>query len=191
MQDDAYFNQILSRLLLRPRPSLRTRGYLRQAKAKDAAVLLLLVKAQKPYFLLTQRSSQLKHHANQVCLPGGRQDEGESLFATAVRETEEELAIPRQQIKPVTTMECIETPSGYRISPFIGYIPQYVAVKANAAEVAHVLTISVDEFLSKEINQQVYLMAGRKHKVLSFSHQQRLIWGATAAILDQFKRWLI
>lgn len=188
---DNNFDHLLSRIQMRCRPKLKSRGYQLKAQVKNAAVLILLVEADKPYLLLTHRSALLKHHANQVCLPGGRQDIGESLFETALRETEEELNIPREQINLLTQMETIETPSGYRIHPFIGYSKQNITAVANPAEVQEIVKITIEDLLAKNILVQEYKMGSRQHRVLSFSHQQLLIWGATAAILDQFKRWLI
>ena len=110
---------------------------------------------------------------------------------TLLPENAARLNIPREQINLLTEMETIETPSGYRIYPFIGYTEQKTIAKANPSEVQQVVQMTIEELLATNFVIQEYKMGSRNHRVLSFSHQKLLIWGATAAILDQFRRWII
>ena len=60
----------------------------------DAAVLMAFTDEPEPELVLTVRSSQLSSHAGEVAFPGGKRDEtDESLLYTALRETEEEIAL--------------------------------------------------------------------------------------------------
>jgi 8-oxo-dGTP pyrophosphatase MutT (NUDIX family) len=45
--------------------------------------------------VLTRRSKALRSHSGEVSFPGGRQEPGEELWVTALREAEEEIALCR------------------------------------------------------------------------------------------------
>lgn len=83
-------DDFLSRFqLLRPQPS---RNALNQ---RQAAVLVPIVRRPQPGLLLTQRSPRLRKHAGQVAFPGGAVDATDAtLIAAALREAQEEVAIP-------------------------------------------------------------------------------------------------
>ena len=62
---------------------------------RQAAVLVPIVRRPQPGLLLTQRSLMLRKHAGQVAFPGGAVDDTDSsLIAAALREAQEEVAIP-------------------------------------------------------------------------------------------------
>ncbi len=62
--------------------------------AKLAAVAIILFPIDDDIgFFLTQRTSNVDHHKSQVSLPGGAQDQGETLPETSLRESKEEIGI--------------------------------------------------------------------------------------------------
>jgi len=66
---------------------------------KPAAVLMAISQEATPQLLLTRRTAHLSSHAGQVAFPGGRQDaEDADSVAAALREAEEEVALPRVQV---------------------------------------------------------------------------------------------
>ncbi|MCK9906956.1 CoA pyrophosphatase, partial [Frankia sp. Cpl3] len=78
------------------------RGLLGEKQYRRNAVLLPLVKAEgdPPALLFTKRASTLRRQSGEICFPGGHWEEtDESDWATAVRETNEELHIPTQMIE--------------------------------------------------------------------------------------------
>ena len=87
-------DDFLSRFqLLRPQAS-RT-----SLNARQAAVLIPVVRREQPGLLLTQRSAQMRKHAGQVAFPGGAVDSTDaSLIAAALREAHEEVAIPPEAV---------------------------------------------------------------------------------------------
>ena len=64
------------------------------------AVLCPLVERPDGLHLLFEvRSAALHRQPGEVCFPGGRMEAGETPEQCALRETEEELAIPRQEVE--------------------------------------------------------------------------------------------
>ena len=82
--------------------ALRQRLQAHQPLATDhqlprAAVLIALIDRPEPTLLLTRRASHLSQHPGQVAFPGGKAEPDDSnLLATALREAEEEVALPSQ-----------------------------------------------------------------------------------------------
>src|SRR5262245_31925238 len=67
-----------------------------------AAVLVPIIERDEPTVLFTQRTAHLADHAGQISFPGGKIDAGdESPAAAALREAEEEIALPRRFVQPI------------------------------------------------------------------------------------------
>ncbi len=67
---------------------------------RQAAVLIPVVRREQPGLLLTQRSPHMRKHAGQVAFPGGAVDSTDaSLIAAALREAQEEVAIPPEEVR--------------------------------------------------------------------------------------------
>ncbi len=65
----------------------------------EYAVLVPLVETAQGLCLLYEvRAAQLRHHAAEVCFPGGRMEVGETAVQCALRETREELGIEERHI---------------------------------------------------------------------------------------------
>src|SRR5213596_2140698 len=86
----------------------------------DAAVLVpLYVDGGDLHAVFTKR-----RHAGEISFPGGRPDfEGEELRVTALREAEEEIGLPREDVEVVGALPPTGTfVTNYRIHPFVGMI---------------------------------------------------------------------
>jgi 8-oxo-dGTP pyrophosphatase MutT (NUDIX family) len=119
------------------------------ADLKRAAVALTLVAADdgsgETAFLLTRRAAEMRAHAGQWALPGGRCDLGESFEQTALRELEEELGLrlPPQHI--LGLLDDYPTRSGYAITPVVAWLDDASQLHANPHEVASVHYIRLDQ----------------------------------------------
>lgn len=66
----------------------------------EYAVLVPLVDGPEGLSLLYEvRSAKLRHHAAEVCFPGGRMEPGEDAIQCALRETQEELGIRPEHVE--------------------------------------------------------------------------------------------
>jgi hypothetical protein len=88
-----------------------------------AAVLVPIIKRHEPSVLFTQRTAHLADHAGQISFPGGKIDASdESPVAAALREAEEEIALPRRFVEPIGYLDVHMTPFGHRILPVLARV---------------------------------------------------------------------
>ncbi len=157
---------------------------------RQAAVLVPLIhspRSTKFNVLLTLRTKHLRSHAGQVSLPGGSMDpEDKNARATALRETEEEVAIKPDQVRILGTMPSIILPSAYQVTPVVGVIDSRVAARAhpNPDEVAEIFEAPASLLFNPDSYQlQSMEFRNSTRKFWEMHFQQFRIWGATAAIL--------
>ncbi|HWP83318.1 MAG TPA: CoA pyrophosphatase [Bacteroidota bacterium] len=177
------------------------REFLRSYKRKEiyndalspAGVLMPLVRQNDSLaFLLTKRTDRVEHHKGQISFPGGAMDSNdESIIATALRETEEEIGLPRTAVEVLGTFDDFWTPTGFRITPVAGYVSSLPQLTISAGEVETILTVPVDFFLNPT-NERIVQMErdGTKHDVYFYRYGEHEVWGATAAIIRAFLRAL-
>ena len=142
--------------------------------------------------ILTKRSSHLKHHPGQIAFPGGRIDPDDAdAVAAALREAEEEVALPRHQVELLGTLDPYETGTGYAITPVVGLVPSGLAFTPQASEVAdvfHVPFAHVMDPANHEVRSGEW--QGRERRFYVIRHGNHEIWGATAGILVNLSRRL-
>src|SRR5207248_5222311 len=87
-----------------------------------AAVLVPLIDHRNGMsVLLTQRTAHLTAHAGQISFPGGRiEDTDPYAVAAALRETEEEVALPRERVSVIGRLDTYVTGTGFEIAPIVG-----------------------------------------------------------------------
>ncbi len=182
----------LRRVLLSPEEALtlEVRG------ATNAAVLVpLYVNDGRLHAVFTRRHDDLRRHPGEISFPGGRYDEGEpDLKATALREAQEEIGLPRDAVEIVGALQPTPTiATGYAVYPFVGLIESGRTWTPSASEVAEVLELPLDELLAGYARRR---LVRREVAIRTDTYVvgENLIWGATARILaDLFDRigpWL-
>lgn len=159
------------------------------AKLRPAAVLVpLYQRCGRDYLLFTERTAHLVHHAGEISFPGGGHDAGDhDLCITALRETEEELGIPRAQIEILGRLDDFYSVHGYHVVPFVGTIPEPDSLRHDPFEIAGTFEAPLDHFRNPAIHRiEDWQHRGRTHQVDFYQYEQHVIWGLTAAILRQF-----
>jgi 8-oxo-dGTP pyrophosphatase MutT (NUDIX family) len=156
-----------------------------------AAVLVAITDRPAPGVLLTQRTETLRRHAGQVAFPGGRLDPGEDAVTAALREAEEEIALPRQEVSVIGTSDPYRTGTGFAITPVVGIVPPDLPLVASEAEVAAVFEVPL-AFLLDPANQRaaVAIYQGRARRYVEMMWNERRIWGATAGMIVNLSRRL-
>ncbi len=156
---------------------------------KSAVSVLLYKKDHQIYFPLIKRPGHIRHHKNQIALPGGRVDNDESIEMCAIRETEEEMGILHTQIIPVRQLTDLYIPvSNHIVFPVLCYTDVEPKFVLNTKEVEKIIICSMGDLLSfeKQISR-VKIKDETIIEVPSFIYHQEIIWGATALILNELK----
>jgi len=157
----------------------------------DAGVLVpLYLDGGELHAVFTKRREDLRRHPGEISFPGGRYDEGEpDLIATAVREAEEEIGLPRDAVEILGALQPTPTiATGYAIYPFVGLIEPGHTWTLSAREVAEVLELSLRELQDGYARQRL-IRRGLPIRTDTYVVGDHLIWGATARILsDLFDR---
>ena len=179
-------DHIRSRLTaLRPRNI--TKGY-----SREAAVLMpIFEREREPYFLLTRRTEEVQTHKGQISFPGGMRESGEDFEKTALRETFEEVGIEESRIETLGRFHDYIARSGYRVTPFAGFIAEPFTTKPHAGEVAEILQVPFRAFLSPErLRIKKMQWRGKSETVYFYSYEGDEIWGLTARIIRDFLKIL-
>lgn len=158
-----------------------------------AAVLVPLVNRPEGLtVLLTQRTEHLVDHGGQISFPGGRVEErDETREMTALRETEEEIGLPRSRVEIVGNLSEYRTVSGYSITPVVGLVEPPFALKLDPFEVADVFEVPLSFLLDPANHQRhSYDYKGLRRFYYAMPFQGRFIWGATAGMLINLFRVL-
>ena len=160
------------------------------APITPAAVLVAVIeRAGTLSVLLTRRAEQLARHAGQISFPGGRADPGDGTpQRTALREAEEEVGLPAARVEIAGRLDDYLVGTGYRITPVVGLVSEPPALEADRREVAEIFEVPLPFVMEPANYRRDRLTVGgvdRRFYVLPYGAYH--IWGATAAILVNFR----
>jgi 8-oxo-dGTP pyrophosphatase MutT (NUDIX family) len=159
-----------------------------------AGVLVLLFeKNGELHVLLTRRTDKVENHKGQISFPGGIKNEQDSnIIETALRETEEEIGLSRNDIKVFGLLNDLPTISGFCITPVVAFLLTVPSFSINQAEVSDIFDVPLSFFLdTKNERSEQHKHSGKIIDVYFYYYGQYEIWGATAAILRSFLHDLI
>jgi len=152
----------------------------------EAAVLIpVYEQAGDLTAVFTKRRDDLRRHAGEISFPGGRQDfADEDLRITALRESEEEIGLPRDAVNLVGALPPVGTfVTGYKVFPFVGVIEPGHEWTPEPREVDEVLELSL-RALVEGYEMQRLLRKGLPIKTPTYTVGRHFVWGATARIVE-------
>ena len=172
----------------------------------EYAVLCPLVEQTDGLHLLFEVRSAAVRQAGETCFPGGRMEPGETPADCALRETEEELAIPPAEIRLLGEGDFICSQRGFLLRPLPGLVSHagFAALRPAPAEVADVYTVPLEFFRSTPPERYTYDLlphvpdhfpyetvgiprdypwAAGRVEVPVWVWRGRVIWGMTARIV--------
>ena len=156
------------------------------AALRAAAVLVPLVERDGGLtVLLTQRTAHLSAHAGQISFPGGRiEPEDADAIAAALRETEEEVGLPREHVTVIGRLDNYVTGTGFEITPIVGIVAPPFPIVIDPYEVAEAFEVPLSYILDRRNHHRVERDSGGKRRVFYvLPYEGRNIWGATAGML--------
>jgi 8-oxo-dGTP pyrophosphatase MutT (NUDIX family) len=136
-------------------------------------------------FLLCRRPSQMRRHAGQWALPGGRLDAGETPLEAALRELDEEVGVRLAADTVVGRLDDYATRSGFVITPVVLWCAGEVTLKPHPAEVSAAYRIGLHALRDSE--PRFVAIPESDRPVLQVPLGNDLIHAPTAAILYQFR----
>ena len=162
----------------------------------QASVLVPIVMRSEPTVLLTERTTHLSTHSGQVAFPGGKRDDTDTDAAhTALREAEEEIGLQAQWVEVIGQMPTYTTGTRFVITPVVALVQPDHRLTLNAFEVADAFEVPL-KFLMNPAHHRRHALEwdGVRREWLSMPYMdgrtERFVWGATAAMLRNFYRFL-
>ena len=160
---------------------------------RPAAVLVALVERDEgPRVLLTRRTEALRHHAGQISFPGGRieADDADPVDA-ALREASEEVGLPRELSSPLGYLDPFVTITGFHVYPVVAKVAGTFVAQLQETEVAEAFEVPLPFLLDPgNVHELEVDWQGKRRKLLEFHYGAYRIWGATAAMLVNFRHRL-
>lgn len=154
-----------------------------------AAVLLPLVDRGEPFVVFAKRTDRVGTHRGQISFPGGRVDASDAGFLeAALRESEEEIGLPRTAVEALGALDDTETvATQFIITPFVGVVRAPVAWQPDGHEIEKVIEVPLAALRDlANLRVEYRERGGVRHEILFWDYQGETIWGATARILKQY-----
>lgn len=178
---------------------------LRDRTPAAAAVLVPLIERDDGlHVLLTRRTEHLRDHAGQISFPGGRSEPyDDGAPATALREAEEEVGLPRRQVEVIGELPPYTTITRYVVTPVVALVRPPMSLSKLALD-RHEVAAAYEVPLAFLMNpahhrRHVFVWEGGQRQFLSMPWRgsgsgtdgdEVFIWGATAAMLRNLYRFL-
>ncbi len=185
----APFDSGAARMRMAPKP----RGWQKRDEApQPAAVMILISPAASGQLrtVLTLRAAGLRGHSGQVSFPGGRRDpQDDSLTATALRETCEEIGVCGARLAILGQFPQLYIPaSHHQVSPVIAFCHDLPPLKTNPEEVAAVFSFALDDLLRTRFKAvERRRIRGVEVRAPYYLVQGQRVWGATAMLLSELE----
>ena len=130
-----------------------------------------------------KRPDGLRHHSREIAFPGGKSDpEDADLMATALRETEEEIGIPRSRLRGLGPLTPVPTAtSRFTLNPFVAAVAPGDEPRPNPGEVDVLITIRLEDFFAGAIPYMAIDVGSYLSPIFGFDAGH--MYGATAHVL--------
>lgn len=168
-----------------------------EEKAKRSAVLVLFYPDDygEANFVLIERVVYSGVHSGQISFPGGkRDDEDQSYWETALRETQEEVGVPSTEIQKVKPLSMLYIPpSNFMVYPFVGFMKNRPSFVREIKEVENIIEVPLENLMNpvNETYGTVSTSYMGEINVPMFVFKDVQVWGATAIILAEMKELIL
>jgi len=170
-----------------PRPGHQVYYEVEDTSLKAGVLVLFYLREGKLHLVFTRRTDNVDFHKGQISFPGGRQETGEGLEQTALREAQEELKIDPDSVRILGMLTPLYIPpSNYCIYPVVGLAKGRPDFQPAQLEVAEVLEIPLAHLLNPQnIRREIWNIGGADVEVPFYAFDEHKIWGATAMVLAE------
>ncbi|MBI3556450.1 MAG: CoA pyrophosphatase, partial [Deltaproteobacteria bacterium] len=132
--------------------------------------------------LLTVRSHAVEHHKGQISFPGGVFEPSDmSLEDAALRESHEEIGLPRDQVEIVAELPQVPTvATRFQVTPFVGLVHGHPQFQPNPAEIGQIIFVPLHHLLNPANSVlDSYNREGLTYQFKTYNFGPHRIWGAT------------
>ena len=160
-----------------------------RARVPSAVLIPLYLKEGQYHIVFIKRTKMVKTHKGQISFPGGsRESDDCTLLDTAIRESFEEIGLKPDDIEVLGEMDDeMTTTSNYVVTPFVACIPWPYPFVRNLREVRQIIEVPVAALLDKDcLKPDTEFLEGRPVDSCAYHYRDKIIWGATARILNKF-----
>lgn len=152
----------------------------------EASVLVAVTdNPRAPAIILTRRALTMNSHAGEVAFPGGKKDVADAdLLVTALRESEEEIGLPRALVQVVGQMSPLRSRAGLKVTPWVGIVPHDVQLTPNPHELDAIFHVPIAYLLATPPQHEHRVRWMERDFVMpSWHYEGQIIWGLTAYII--------
>ena len=164
------------------------------ASYRPAAILLPLLRVKFDWhILMTKRAAHLAHHAGQISFPGGKVESYDaSAVEAALREALEEVQLSPGQVQVVGLLDKVLSPAGFQVQPVVGIVSGENPLNhlmPNPAEVDLMFTLPLAHLIDPSNFRLVHRKTdGKRNDYWVVEHDEHLIWGLSARVLNDLCR---
>jgi len=152
---------------------------------KSAVMILLFIENNELYLLLIQRANYKGPHGGQISFPGGKFEinQDKNLQDTALRETFEEINIPKENVNVLGGLSVLNIPiSRISVQPYVAYCKNISKLKPDGFEAIDTYKIPLSFFRN---NENIRLWKDSDLEYPYYNFEEKRIWGATAMIISE------
>jgi 8-oxo-dGTP pyrophosphatase MutT (NUDIX family) len=170
-----------------PRPGHQAYSEVEDTCLRAGVLVLLYPREGILHLVLTRRTDRVDFHKGQISFPGGRQEKGEGLEQSALREAQEELEIDPKSIRIMGMLTPLYIPpSNYCIYPVVAFTQNRPDFQPSEIEVAEILEIPMNHLLNPQnIRRELWTIREADVEVPFYAFGEHKIWGATAMVLAE------
>ena len=159
------------------------------ANARAAVLIPLYADGEAVRVILTKRPDGMRTHPGDVVFPGGMMENGEGPVDAAIREAEEEVALPPTAVlevlgglSPLTTRDLDRL-----IVPVVARIERPAELVADPSEVEVIIEPTLAELLDES---QWHTQDWMGHTLWFYQFAEGTLWGATAFMVRELLTYL-
>jgi 8-oxo-dGTP pyrophosphatase MutT (NUDIX family) len=173
-----------------------------RAPAAASVLVPLVDHGDRLTVLLTRRTDHLTDHAGQISFPGGRSELHDAdAVETALREAEEEVGLAREHVEVIGSLPIYTTITAFHVTPVVALVRPGFSLQIDPFEVDEAFEVPLDFLMTPAHHHRHEVdIQGLRRQFLSMPWHDPLapdnparryfIWGATAAMLRNFYRFL-
>jgi 8-oxo-dGTP pyrophosphatase MutT (NUDIX family) len=157
--------------------------------SRESAVLVLVCpgrtrpRAGEAHVVLIERSHSSGTHRGDIAFPGGVLHDGESPVDGALRETQEEIGIPPEDVEVIASLDVVPTLTAFMIAPFVGVLRSPPSFVLDPAEIERVFVVPLIDLMREDAYWLQAWTPDAPSLLPFFAIGDAVGWGTTGALL--------